>query len=314
MRSRRSTPHARFFLLFTLALAAGLGCGRSGGACTLWGAAGEAVAGGGALVAKNRDWAPDHRQELRVVQPKGGYRSVVLVAVGGAEPGTKAGVNEKGLVIVSATASQVPAAERQPVEGNRGVINRLLARCAGVEELLKELPAIDRPVFYLVGDRKEIAVIEAAPDGRRCVSRADSGALAHTNHYLACDPGGHARRPSVSSRTRAARIAELLKITGRPFTADDFIGFSEDRHAGPDNSIWRSGGNPSKRRTLSAWVVSIPGSGSPQLYLKLANPGEAERVCRIDVQAAVDRPPGGGRGGLEALCRPIDDAGPGARP
>ena len=28
-------------------------------ACTLWGAAGSAVDGGGVLITKNRDWAPD---------------------------------------------------------------------------------------------------------------------------------------------------------------------------------------------------------------------------------------------------------------
>lgn len=66
-------------------------------ACTLWGASGTAVEGRGTLVAKNRDWNPDHRQELVVLKPTPGYRSLLLKAVGGAEPGVKAGVNEKGL-------------------------------------------------------------------------------------------------------------------------------------------------------------------------------------------------------------------------
>ena len=83
------------------------------GACTLWGAAGEAAAGGGSLVAKNRDWTPDQRQELGILRPAQGFQAVVLRAVGGAEPGVKAGVNTAGLVILSATAGQVPAAERR---------------------------------------------------------------------------------------------------------------------------------------------------------------------------------------------------------
>lgn len=302
------TMPCHFLFLFVVTLIAGLSSGRAVEACTLWGAAGGAVAGGGTLIAKNRDWVPDHRQELRVVQPRQGYRSLVLVAVGGAEPGVKAGVNEKGLVIVSATAGEVPAGERRAADRNRGVIGRLLARCAGVEDLLAEIGIFDRPAFYLVGDRKEIALIEVAPDGSRAVSRTASGSLHHTNHYLAADPGGLARRPSASSRARAARIAELLESTGRAYTIADFIRFSEDRHAGPDNSIWRRGGEPSKRRTLAAWIVALPESGRPQLYLKLANPGEAERVCAIDVQAALSLPPEGGGDRLEGLCRPLDAA------
>ena len=82
-------------------------------ACIFWGAAGSAVDGGGVLITKNRNWAPDHRQQLNIVRPKEGYASVVLVAAGGAELGTKVGVNEKGLVIVTATVYQVPTAERQ---------------------------------------------------------------------------------------------------------------------------------------------------------------------------------------------------------
>jgi len=107
-------------------------------ACTLWGAAGNAVYGGGVLITKNRDWTPDHRQQLNIVRPKEGYASVVLVAAGGAEPGTKAGVNEKGLVIVTATVNQVPTAERQRVDQKKGLMSHLLARCASVEDVLSD--------------------------------------------------------------------------------------------------------------------------------------------------------------------------------
>jgi hypothetical protein len=37
---------------------------------------------------------------------------------------------------------------------------------------------------------------------------------------------------------------------------------------------------------LATWLVSLPTSGSPQLYLKTANPGEPEQVYRISVEAA----------------------------
>ena len=69
-------------------------------ACTLWGAAG-AAANGGTLISKNRDWAPDHHQVLKKVHPKKGWAYFGLYAEGNGDAGLKAGVNEKGLTIVS---------------------------------------------------------------------------------------------------------------------------------------------------------------------------------------------------------------------
>ena len=251
-------------------------------ACTLWGATGQSVEGGGTLIAKNRDWAPDHRQELTFLKGAGGYKSLALKAVGGAEPGIKAGVNEKGLVIVSATANQVTSAERKKFQQKKELMSHLLATCASAQDVLKKVELMRRPVFYMVGDRKELAVIEIAPDGRRSVTRTDSGTLEHTNHYCAID-AQNLRKPGTSSTQRYARIQELLRNRKTPLGVEDFIRFGEDRNDGPDNSIWRIGSNPHKTRTLATWLVSIPASGSPWLYLKTADPGEPERVCRLSV-------------------------------
>ncbi|MCU0591434.1 MAG: C45 family peptidase [Desulfobacterales bacterium] len=270
-------------------------------ACTLWGASGTAVAGGGTLVAKNRDWSPDHRQELSVLRPAQGYRSLLLTAVGGAEPGVKAGVNEKGLVIVSATASQVPGTQRKAARQKKELMRFFLTTCASVDELLNQVELLRRPVFYLAGDRKEIALIEVAPEGRRSVRRQDSGTLHHTNHYCILDPADQKRKPGASSTQRYARMSELLKGPPAPFAAEDFIRFSADAVAGPDNSIWRTGSSPTRKRTLATWLVSVPTAGSPQLYLKTADPGEPEQVCRISVEAALG---GGDRIPLNSeLCR-----------
>jgi hypothetical protein len=256
-------------------------------ACTLWGAAGTSVEGGGTLVAKNRDWAPDHSQELAVLQPSAGYWALALKAIGGEEPGVKAGVNDKGLVIVSATANQVPKAERKSVQQQKGLLSHILTTCASLDDVLKNLERMRRPAFYLAGDRKEIAIIEIAPDGNRSVTRRDSGTLHHTNHYCDIAVTVSDRKAGASSSQRYARIAELVETQKGPFTAEDFIRFSEDRTAGADNSIWRTGSKPGARRTLASWVVSVPLSGSPQLYLKTADPGEPEQVCRLSVAAAL---------------------------
>ncbi|VEB42527.1 Acyl-coenzyme A:6-aminopenicillanic acid acyl-transferase [Chromobacterium violaceum] len=63
-------------------------------ACTLWGAAGTASMEG-SLLAKNRDWKPDHAQSLRLLHPEHGYAYLGLYADNGSEPGIKAGVNQK---------------------------------------------------------------------------------------------------------------------------------------------------------------------------------------------------------------------------
>jgi hypothetical protein len=256
-------------------------------ACTLWGASGTAVEGGGTLVAKNRDWSPDHRQELSALKPAQGYRSLLLKAVGGAEPGVKAGVNEKGLVIVSATASQVPGTQPKAARQKTELMSFLLTTCASVDELLNQIERLRRPVFYLAGDRREVALIEVATEGRRSARRQDSGTLHHTNHYCILDPADLKRRPGASSTQRYARMGELLKGPAAPFTVEDFIRFSADAVAGPDNSIWRTGSSPAHKRTLATWIVSVPAAGSPQLYLKTADPGEPEQVCRISVEAAL---------------------------
>jgi len=62
--------------------------------------------------------------------------------------------------------------------------------------------------------------------------------------------------------------------------------------AGADYSIWRTGSAPRKTRTLATWLVSIPALGSPRLYLKTADPGEAERLCRLTVTMPSGSPTG----------------------
>ncbi|HMK42536.1 MAG TPA: C45 family autoproteolytic acyltransferase/hydrolase [Dissulfurispiraceae bacterium] len=272
------------FGLFFICLAAAL---RNADACTLWAATGASVEGKETLIVKNRDWAPDHAQEIRVIRPKAGYAYVALVATGGDEPGTKAGINEKGLVIVSATAGQLSRGGRDKAQQKPGLIKTLLADCASVVDVLKRLDFFRRPVFYLVGDKNTIAAIEVSPEGKIHVERRTTGTLAHTNHYRAADLQGVVKPPTESSEARLIRIEHLLKAQERPLTLDDFIRFSEDMNDGPDNSIWRSGSNPKKTRTLATWIARIPAAGSPELYLKIANPGRHGRICRLSLDDAL---------------------------
>jgi hypothetical protein len=53
-------------LTLSLACLAALPLAAPARSCTLWAVAGQA-AGGGALIAKNRDWVPDHVQVFKVI-------------------------------------------------------------------------------------------------------------------------------------------------------------------------------------------------------------------------------------------------------
>jgi isopenicillin-N N-acyltransferase like protein len=263
-------------LIFALILAVPLW------ACTLWSAAGESVQGGGTLIVKNRDWEPNHTQELRLIQPKNGLAYLALIAIDADAPGTKAGINEKGLVAVSASASTIPRAERLKMPSTKSLLVKLLSNCGSVDEALARTDLFLGPQFLMLADRRKVAIVEIAPEGRYRIRVSENGALAHTNHYLEPELLDANRSNGVSSLTRLDRINALLK-EAKSFSAADFIRFSNDRHDGPDNSIWRTGKTLRSTRTLAAWIVALPPAGDPQLYLKLSNPGQVEMIYRLNV-------------------------------
>ena len=250
-------------------------------ACTLWAAAGNRAAHGGSLIAKNRDWIPEP-SEVRLVRPTTGFRSLGLFPIrDGKQKSIVAGVNEKGLAVVTATASSIPQADRE--KGGRGLMQQLLNVFSTVEEVLenKSVFTHTHPSMYLIADRRQTAWIEVAPEGRFSLRTTKRGVLTHTNHYLddvLIDANGKIGR---SSRTRLGRIGELLDRRTAPLTLEDFIAFSQDRNDGPDDSLWRTGSQPDGKRTLASWIVSLPPAAPPELFVRLANPGEPERTIRM---------------------------------
>ncbi|MDT8904009.1 C45 family autoproteolytic acyltransferase/hydolase [Anaeroselena agilis] len=237
-------------------------------ACTLWAGAGESVAGGGTLIAKNRDWAPDHQQQIRLITPKRGYRLIALYAVGNRHEGTKAGINEKGLVAVSASPPRHLAA-RENYQGKTSM-RTMLTRYDSVAAALE---ALDRgewvcgPEYLMLADGKEVACIEFAAGGAyEVVARTAAGVAFHTNHYLAPRLADLNKGKLASSMKRCARIEELL--------ADKAVHDTDDfRRYSADSVLWRTGDAPAAARTLASWIIRQPRDGSAILYLKMANPG-----------------------------------------
>ncbi len=256
-------------------------------ACTLWSANGSTVRQGGTLIVKNRDWRPDHKQILRMIIPETGYRYMGIYAMyGKSSHGLKAGINEKGLVIVTASASSIPAQERKTDAGkNSSAIKHpyeaILRTCSTVEDVLKQERIFAGPQFIMAADKTETALLEIGPDGHYAASVEKNGYMYHTNHYVLQSMTSFNKTAGISSLTRYDRIGELLGSAGTPFTLDTFSSFAMDQHDGPDNSILRTGSTPGKTRTLATWAVYIPEEGSPVIRIRLMNPRTQEQTAEF---------------------------------
>jgi hypothetical protein len=277
-------------------LCLGLGLPVGAWACTLFGLVGSDVSGGGTLVVKNRDWRPDHSQEVAVVAPGFGYRFVGLFARGGDAPGLRAGVNQAGLTVISATAGSIPREERRGAAGLGGRLRRLLAECGSVREALARTDLFQqaKPCMFLLADRREVARVEVAPGGRYVVSHTASAPLFQTNHYLEPSLADANVRIGASSQARADRIRALLEQASRPANLEDLLGMSRDTEGGPDNGIWRTGKAPGVTRTMATFAVAMPPSGPGRLVVRLANPEQPERTLRVVLDEQAFDPAWGG--------------------
>ena len=243
-------------------------------ACTLWAAAGERVAGGGTMIHKNRDWNPDHWQELRLVTPKSGFRYLSLYTMGNEWVGTKAGVNSEGLVIVTASAPGY-------LDNKLNFLGRtntatLLSRYDSVANALKALEAGEwscGPEFIIMADKTDIASIEFGIGGQHAVvSRESNGSAFHTNHYTSASLAGlNPAKISASSTTRYAKISNLLD-------SKEMLDMDDSKIFSKDPTLWRAGATPTSVRTLSAWTVRHYRDGNSTLHLVMANPGKSGNI------------------------------------
>lgn len=253
-------------------------------ACTLFAAQGKLTTYGGLVLVKNRDWFPDHHQELRLIRKAGAYQYLGLFAVDGPSPGLKAGVNEKGLVIVSAAADAIPKAVRMSISRTKGLTGRLLSTCAGVDEVLTKGELFYGPTFLMVADATKIAMIEIGLEGKYATEVIQNGIYSHTNHYLIETMLPFNLQIPRSSKERLTLIKKLFSQTPPPYDLPTFLKFSTNQENGPDNSIFRIGGGPKKPRTLAIWAMETYEKEPPLLYVKIMNPGEQEKIFRANLR------------------------------
>jgi len=244
-------------------------------ACTLYAAAGkDYVAGGGTLVAKNRDFRPLGDQALELVKPTAGLRYYKLTGVVSNHARIAVcGINEKGLYVGNSAASNLDKDLRAAIKGFRSAENLsateyLLRYCSTVDEALAHKEVFRGAQNLILADRNKIAFVELLPNNTHAVRTEQKGFLYHTNHYVTPEGLPFNEKVGQSSFRRYFRIGQLLAQTVKPMTIQDFIGFSEDRHFDSTTSIYRTGKGPRSEQTLAVFIAHIPKKGSPEIYVK----------------------------------------------
>lgn len=235
--------------------------------CTLFGAIGNSVEGGGILIGKTRDRPESLEQVFIEVSSKGGYRYQGISTKG--KTTVTSGINEKGLVVVSASASNLEK------EGKITTVGKILGKASSVDAVIEMVKRgeVQGPVHYLAGDAHKIALFEVIDGKRNGISVKEDGILCHTNHFILKEMKNLNPKIGTSSMTRLNRIEFLLGHG--PFTKDRFITFTKDhfRKAGND-SICRhfEAGNRSSEQTVSAAVFYLPQNGPPEVWVALSQP------------------------------------------
>jgi isopenicillin-N N-acyltransferase-like protein len=137
------------------------------------------------IVAKNRDFRPEHAGLQRVfahADPAWGGRSVLCLGSLGAPGAWSSGMNSDGLALAD---TQIATADHGPGVLRYFLMNRLLASCATVEEALGMIAALPHAGggSLVLGDRTGAAAWVELRHGRVDVARGAT--VAHTNHYRA---------------------------------------------------------------------------------------------------------------------------------
>lgn len=245
-------------------------------ACTLFGAAGSAVQGGGVLVGKTRDLGQGEEQVFIKESPPDGIPFMGIASRGKGR--ITAGANKKGLVILKASASSVPHRSRRHLR-----LEKVLSRAASVEEalIIFHQEGMHSPIHYLLADPKNLTLLEVYGPERFQNRKIAEGVLFHTNHYFLSGMQERNGRIPQSSNTRLNRIQSLMQH--RPFTIPRFVSFSRDHENGPGNlSICRH--RPPDQRsgglTVSALVLGLREGTFPEVWFCLGQP------CAGDFQKA----------------------------
>jgi hypothetical protein len=171
------------------------------------------------VVAKNRDFRPEHAELQRVFahrDPAWGGRSVLCLGSLGAPGAWSSGMNSDGLALAD---TQIPTAAHGPGMLRYVLMNRLLAGCANVAEavaLIRAVPHTGGGSLVLADASGAAAAVELR-HGR--VEIEQGASVARTNHYTEAPdrlaPVGHSDARLATLRAALAETAEPRAILAR---------------------------------------------------------------------------------------------------
>lgn len=139
----------------------------------------------GGIVAKNRDFRPEHQALQRVFlhrDPAWGGRAVLCLGSLGAPGAWSSGMNSDGFALAD---TQIATADHGPGMLRYFLMTRLLARCASIEAALAESATLPHAGggSLVLGDATGAAAWVELRHAR--VDVAQDAWVAHTNHYIA---------------------------------------------------------------------------------------------------------------------------------
>ena len=265
------------FLFFIAMLMSFIMPSRAAYACSAWSAVGEKAKDGKTLIAKNWDFGDTNFAEFRVSKQEGKYAFLGQFAYSEKNPKSPhdldAGINEKGLAMVTTAAASVPRKERI---GAGGCVNHVLTTFHSVDGALADREHYKRyaPANFVMADKHKTAWIEIAPEKKINIKVVDNGVLYHTNHYLSPELVVFNKLDSSSSDGRLRRFHELMDDHKGPFSFDEFIEMSKGQNPPPNNGLWRVGSPTNHERTLATFVAEIPREGSSHVWVRTATKGD----------------------------------------
>jgi isopenicillin-N N-acyltransferase-like protein len=158
---------------------------RQSDGCTTWAANGNFTRDGDSILAKNRDYHPDHQplQCLARIRPRSGYPYLCLTSAG--SPGVfSSGMNSAGLAVAD---TYVSSHDLGPGIARYSLMMDLLEKFTDVREAINYL--FTRPHFgdgnvTLADAQGDMAVFEIAHTIQG-VRQSDEGFIVSTNHFTA---------------------------------------------------------------------------------------------------------------------------------
>ncbi len=216
------------------------------------------------VMAKNRDNNPDN-QVIEVVAEAHKYKYLALSRKD-VPDFVSAGVNEHNLAVFNEVTIEYSAQAKGGIadDFSKDILQNYTTALAVIPDIPKLIKKYPDPVFYQVADKNSLLSIEVAPDHKFKYSITTLGNYAHTNNYQESSliknyPYTDTEKQRLAhSQTRYNRALELLQ-TESAISLDKLQSIGLDRNAGNDDSIFRTGLNPTPRtsKSLAFFAVQI---------------------------------------------------------